>query len=128
MKTAKLVLGILGIVFSCLITFQSCAVGLSNTLEDNDEISGSAGLFVAILLLTGAITMIATRKKTSKGGGIAGIIIFTLAALLGFSNAGSYSDLKIWSGFCLILAVINLISVIRSKKNGQNLDNDSNSE
>lgn len=116
MKVAKLVLGILTIVFSCFVTLQSCAAGISNSLEKNDEVSGSAGLFVSILMLAGAIVMIATRKG-SKGGSIASLIIFLLAALIGFPNAGSYSDLKIWSGFCVILAVINIIALFTAKKN-----------
>lgn len=66
-------------------------------------------------MLAGAIVMISTRKK-GKGGSIACIILFGLAALLGFPNAGSYKDLKVWAVYCLILAVINLIAVIKYKK------------
>lgn len=115
MKTAKLVLGILTIVISCFVTLQSCAAGTANALSENGESSGSAGLFVSWLMLAGAIVMIATRKK-GKGGSIAGIILFGLGALLAFPNAGSFSDLKIWGGYCVIIAVINLIAMIKYKK------------
>ena len=37
MKTAKLVTGILSIVLCVFVTFQSCAAGLVNALEDNGE-------------------------------------------------------------------------------------------
>ena len=115
MKTAKLVLGIITIVLSCFVTLQSCAAGTANALSDNGESSGTAGLLVSWLMLAGAIVMISTRKK-GKGGSIACIILFGLAALLGFPNAGSYKDLKVWAVYCLILAVINLIAVIKYKK------------
>lgn len=115
MKTAKLVLGILTIVLSCFVTLQSCAAGTANALSENGESSGTAGLIVSWLMLAGAIVMIATRKK-GKGGSIAGIVLFGLAALIGFPSAGSYKDLKIWAGYCVILAVINIIAVIKYKK------------
>lgn len=116
MKTFKLISGILCCVLCAIVMLQSCAAGVSNALTESGEVSGSAGLLVALLMLAGGIVMIATRKSTKKGGSIAGVIIFLLAALLGFANAGSYSDLKIWSGLCLILGIINIIAAIRLKK------------
>ena len=115
MKTLKLVLGILCIVLSAFVIFQSCAAGVGNALAENGEVSGSAGMIVAIALLAGGIVMLATRKAEKKGGSIACIIIFALGALLGFMNAGTFADLKIWSGLCIVLAVINLLSVIKKK-------------
>ena len=78
MKVAKLVLGILCIVLSLFVLFQSCAAG-------------------------------------GKGGSIACLIIFLLAFIIGKSLAGSYTDLNIWAFFCLIIAVINLIALLRKK-------------
>lgn len=116
MKTAKLVTGILCMVLPVFILFQSCAAGLSNALGDTGEVSGTAGFMVALLMLAGGIVQVATRKSEGKGGAIAAIIIFLLAALLGFSNAGSYADLNIWSGLCVIFAILNLVSVFTHKK------------
>ena len=62
MKTWKLVSGILSIILFVFVSFQSCAAGLSNTLQENGEIGGSAGILVAIMLLAGGIVSIATRK------------------------------------------------------------------
>lgn len=119
MKTFKLVAGILCIVLSVLVMLQSCAAGVANTLSENGEISGSAGFVVAIVILAGGIVMIATRKSERKGGAIACLVLFILGAAIGAANAGSYKDLYIWSGLCLILALINLIQVVRRKpKNG----------
>lgn len=92
------------------------AAGLSNALEANGEASGTAGIMVAVFMLAGGIVSIATRKAKGKGGNIALIILFGIAALVGFTNYGSYSDLAIWSGWCLINAVLAVIAMITGKK------------
>ncbi|MGN0194588.1 MAG: hypothetical protein ACI39G_05715 [Pseudoramibacter sp.] len=119
MKNWKLVSGILSIVFCAVILFQSCAAGVYNTLEANGEISGSAGVMVAILMLAGGIVSVATRQSTKKGGNIAMLVVFLLAAMVGFGNAGSYSDLKFWSVWCLICAVLSVVAIVLNKR-GQN--------
>lgn len=113
MKTWKLVAGILSSVLFALVVFQSCAAGMSNVLEENGEVSGAAGIIVAVLLLTGGIVSIATRGSTGKGGNIALIIVFGLAALIGFALHGSYSDLVIWAGWCLINAVLAAVALMK---------------
>jgi hypothetical protein len=114
MKTWKLVSGILSIILFILVAFQSCAAGMVNTLEDNGGSSGSVGLFVAILLLTGGIVSVATRKSIGKGGNIALVIIFGLAALMGVTGYGNYSDLVIWAFWCLINAIIAVVALIKN--------------
>lgn len=116
MKTWKLVSGILSIVLFTFVSFQSCAAGMSNALEENGELSGTAGLLVAILLLTGGIVSIVTRKSSGKGGNIALIILYGFGALIGFAGHGSYSDLVIWAGWCLINAVLALAALIKNGK------------
>ena len=116
MKTWKLVAGILSIVLSLLVMFQSCAAGLSNALQENGEVSGSAGLLVAIMMIAGGIVSIATRKSQGKGGNIALIIMFGLAALLGFSNSGTFKDLAIWGAWCALNAFLALVAIIKKKK------------
>ena len=115
MKTWKLVSGILSIVFVLVVLFQSCAAGLVDAIEDEGGTGGGAGAIVAILMLAGGIISIATRKG-GKGGNIALIILFGLAALLGFTMHGVYSDLMIFAGWCLICAVIALIALIKKPK------------
>lgn len=68
------------------------------------------------MLLAGGIVSIATRNKTSKGGNIALIVLYAIAALFGFTLAGGYSDLKIWSVWCLICLVLAVVSLIKNKK------------
>lgn len=93
MKTWKLVSGIISIVLSVFVVFQSMMAGLANALEESGQSSGSAGLVVSICMLCGGIVSIVSRKNNSKGTNIALIILFGLATLIGFVLAGNYSDL-----------------------------------
>ena len=78
-------------------------------------ISGSVGVIVGILMLAGGIVSIATRNKTGKGHDIALIVLFGLAAVFGFAGYGNYSDLVIWSVWCLINAVLAVVSMIKNR-------------
>ena len=104
MKTWKLVSGILSIVLFVVVSFQSCAAGLGNALSENGESSGSGGILVAILMLSGGIVSIATKKSKGKGGNIALIVLFGLAAL------------NIWAFWCLINAIFAVVAMIKNKK------------
>lgn len=75
------------------------------------QVSGSAGLVVSICMLCGGIVSIVSRKNNSKGTNIALLILFSLATLTGFVLAENYSDLYIWSAWCLINAVVVFISL-----------------
>lgn len=114
MKTWKLVSGILSIILFFMVSFQSCAVGIGNTLSESGEVSGSAGIIVAIMLLSGGIVSIATRNG-GKGGNIALIVLFGIAALFGYTLAGSFSDLNIWATWCLINVVLAVIALVKNK-------------
>lgn len=114
MKTWKLVAGIFTIIFFFVVELQSCAAGTVNTLEGNGGSSGSIGFLVGILMLAGGIVSICVRKG-GKGGNIGLIVIFGLAALIGFLGYGNYSDLVIWSFWCLINAVLALICIVSKK-------------
>ena len=109
MRVWKLVSGILSIILFAVVMFQSCAAGVVNALEDNGGISGSVGVIVGILMLAGGIVSIATRNKTGKGHDIALIVLFGLAAVF------NYSDLVIWSVWCLINAVLAVVSMIKNR-------------
>lgn len=109
MKTAKLVIGIVSIVLSVFVLFQSCAAGIGNAIANNGETSGSSGLFVAICLLIAGIVGIAAR--TAKGGAIASGIVYALGGLIGASNIGTYKDLAIWSVLSFIFAIVFILSI-----------------
>nr|DAH47820.1 MAG TPA: hypothetical protein [Caudoviricetes sp.] len=116
MKTWKLVSGILSIVLCFFVIFQSCAAGLGNALAANGEVSGSAGVLVAIMLLAGGIVAIATRNANGKGGNIALIVLNSIGAIMGYTMSGSYKDLKIWATWCLICAVLAVVAIAKTKK------------
>lgn len=118
MKNWKLVSGILSIVLFFLVTFQSCAAGAYNAITENGEVSGSAGIIVAIMLLAGGIVSIVVRKG-SKGGNIALIVLFGIGALMGYTMAGSFGDLMIWATWCLVCAVLAGVSLVKGKKQNQ---------
>lgn len=116
MKIWKLVSGILSMILFVLVSFQSCAVGFINTVEENGESSGSGGIILATFMLTGGIVSVATRKSEGKGGNIALIVLFGLAAFFGFVLSGSYADLNIWAGWCLINAVLAVVAIFKKRK------------
>lgn len=117
MKTWKLVSGIISTVLSVFVVFQSMIAGLANALEESGQSSGSAGLVVSICMLCGGIVSIVSRKNNSKGTNIVLIILFGLATLTGFVLAGNYSDLYIWSFWCLINTILAIISSRKGIRN-----------
>lgn len=118
MKIWKLVLGILSMIMFIVVTFQSCAVGLSNAIDNNTkDLSASAGIALAVLMLTGGIVSVVTRKSKKNGGNIALIILFGLATMIGLTNLGKFEDLIVWSIWCLFNVVIAIISLIINKNN-----------
>ena len=116
MKVWKLVSGILSIILSVFVLFQSMLVGTANTMSANGEVGGSAGLFVSILMLAGGIVSIVVRKSQKNGGNIAIVVLFLLASVVGFSLAGSYGDLSVWAGWCLINSILSIISIFKQNK------------
>jgi hypothetical protein len=125
MKIWKLVSGILSIALSFFVLFQSCAAGTLNALEDNGEISGSAGFIVAILMIVVGIVSIVARNSNGKGIHIAIVIIYGFAGIMGITSAGSFSDLYIWSAWCLICAVLGIVAIKLGNKNSNSTGSDS---
>lgn len=120
MKTWRLVSGILSIVMFFFVSLQSCAAGLVNTISDNGEVSGSAGIIVAVMLLAGGIVSIATRKG-GKGGSIAVIVLYGIGALVGITLAGSFGDLVIWGIWCLLCAGLAVVALVKGGKEAQQM-------
>lgn len=110
MKTTRLVVGIISIVLFLVVAFQSCAAGIGNTLADNGEVSGSAGVLLAFAYLIAGIISVAARK--SQGGAITALCFYILGGIIGIANVGSYKDLMVWSVLSFIFAAILLVTVI----------------
>ena len=114
MKTWRLVSGILSIVLAAFVIFQASAVSLANTLAQNGDISGGAGMIVAFLMLAGGIVSIVLRKG-STGGNIAILIIFGIAAWLAFAYKDTYPDLLIWGSWCVVCAFLGWLCAARQR-------------
>ena len=110
MRVWKLVSGILSIILFVIVMFQSCAAGLANTISNNKELSGSAGIIVSIMMLSGGIVSIATRNSKGKGANIALIVLFGIGALTGLTqNPTIFKDLLVWGAINAALALVSLI-------------------
>jgi hypothetical protein len=116
MKVFKLVSGILSIVFSVVVLFQSAAAGLGESLGGASTSDGALGIFVAILMLSGGIVSIAVRGMKKNGGNIAIVVIYLLSALFAFTGGSYFKDLSVWGSFCLIIAVLAIIDIFKKKK------------
>ncbi len=75
-------------------------------------------LFVSVFMFSGGIVSIVVRNSEKNAGNIALGILFGLGAFLGFSMAGSYSDLNIWAGWCLINMGLAIVSFVKLRKRG----------
>lgn len=122
MKTTKLIIGIISMVLFCVIAFQSCAAGIYNAIDDNDEISGTAGFFLAVCLLIAGILCVVMRKGIS--GGFVASGFYLVGGLVGLLCFGTFADLQIWSVISLILGGFFLISsiVMLCRKNKNTTD------
>lgn len=116
MKVWRLVSGILSIVFALLVFGQSMLVSVGEAIAETETVDGGAGLLVAILMLAGGILSIVVHKSYSKGSGIALLLIFGLAGLMGMAFSQTYGDLQIWGGWCLICALFALLSLFRKSR------------
>ena len=115
MRVWKLVSGILSIILFAVVMFQSCAAGVVNAQHHKRHKTARDGEIEGIQKHADGKHTKATRNKTSKGHDIALIVLFGLAAVFGFAGYGNYSDLVIWSAWCLINAVLAVVSIIKNR-------------
>ncbi|OQB14889.1 MAG: hypothetical protein BWY15_00703 [Firmicutes bacterium ADurb.Bin193] len=114
MKTTRMIIGIISIVLFAVIAFQSCAAGLGNALEENNEMSGSAGFFLALCMLIAGVIAVAAKK--SRGGAATAGGFYLIGGIIGIVNVGGYSDLQIWSIVSFAFAVVFIVGAILQKK------------
>lgn len=114
MKTTKLIMGIISIVLFALVSLQSCAAGMANSLQNNGENSGTAGLMLAFCMLIAGIVGICTREN--RTGGIVAGIFYLMGGLIGIGNYGSFADLAIWSVLCFVFGGVFLLGSLKMKK------------
>lgn len=111
MRTATLIISLFAM---CLIFLQSCTVGVGGEMMGDESTSeeGAMGILVAFLYLVGGAFAIGVPWIS--------LVSFSFAALFGFAVAatGEFSDLGIWGGLAVILALLSYYGV-REKKREQ---------
>ncbi len=122
MKVWKLVSGIISLVIVLIILFQSCAVGVANTMSKSDDMSGTLGVLVAMLLIAAGIVSIVVKNSQNKKSYIPLIILYGLGALIGFTSSGKYADLVVWAVWCLVCAIVAAVGLVKqeSEQEGTN--------
>ncbi len=119
MKTARLTIGILTIIFSFIIMFQSCAAGLVESIDASNGVqsgtSGSAGIILALFFIIGGIIGIVCRKI--KSGSIVAGCFYAIGGLIAIFNIGVFEDLLFWSILAFIFAAVFILGAIFEKKN-----------
>jgi len=111
----KKIIGILSIVLFVFIAFQSCTAGFVNTLEENNETSGSAGILLAFFWLVAGILVLIS--KNSKGVVIFSIVLYLFSGIIALSNTGSvYKDLIVWGWISIIFSLLLIFHLYRNKK------------
>lgn len=95
----QVAVGILSILLSFAVLFQSCAVSVGGSLSHNQGAldGGSIGILVGILLLSGGAFVFKLPKISMYLFAVAGI----LALLAGLAD---FSDMKIWAVIAGIFA------------------------
>lgn len=91
-------------------------VPLKLFMKTRKLVSGISSIVLSIFVLfQSALAGVAnTMSANGEAGGSTGL--FGLAALFGFTGAGSYGDLYIWSFWCLINAVLTVVALAKMKK------------
>lgn len=113
-SAGRLVIGIILIVLSLFVLFQSCAAGIYNTLGDTDDAGGTAGCFVAILMIAAGVCAIVSRNSKSKAGSIAAAIILLIGSVVAFFNTKVYEDLLVWGIVLILAAVVFIICAVKT--------------
>ncbi len=113
-RTGRLVIGILSIILSVFMIFQSCAVSFGEALLDTGTVSGASGIISAALVLAAGITAIASRNAVSRGGPIACAILYGLCAFMCAVFAADFPDLKVYAIVSLVAAAVFLLSFMDS--------------
>lgn len=106
----KIAIGIIAILLSLFVSLQSFTVSFgSHVLQDEATSQVAAvGIFVGLPYFVGG----------AFGLPVVSMVMFAIAALLGLSAGadGDFSDLSIWGGIALVLAVLSFFALRSGRK------------
>ena len=114
----KIAIGIIAILLSFAIGFQSCAVGLGGSLTSDQKTTEAAalGVLVALLFIIGGAFAFA-KPKVSR-------VVFIIAAVCAFaaaSSPGSFKDMIFWGVASSIFAVMSHFAMKESGNPAQKI-------
>lgn len=116
MKTARLVFGILTLILCVVVLFQSCAVGIHNSIENNGDRGGAAGFFVFVFMVVSGVLSITAK---SKRGGFTTAGFYFLAGCIAILNNKVFKDLSVWGMLNLCFALIIFIMAAFQREKGE---------
>lgn len=116
MSICRLVVGIISIVLSVLISFQSIVIGIYSAAVANGDTGGARGLFLGLAFLIAGIVGIATRNIDNKNPAVFCEVTYLVGFLLGRDGSEIFSDLKIWSYLSMVFFVIYIIAIVKIEK------------
>lgn len=106
LSTARMVIGIVMLVFSTLVIFQSCSAGLYNITTNSKNSDGIIGvLFAFFMIITGIVGIVTRNTKKWHVPYFIGLAM----CLVGFSTSwynGIFRDLKIYGWVIMILGLV----------------------
>lgn len=118
--TARMTFGIILIVLSFVVGFQSCAAGMVNAMDSGGGNDGMIGFFTWIVMIVCGIVSITTRQtRSSKTPLIIGIILLVYGYLIGFMYNGIFKDLQIWGWLLMVGSLIYIKSYKAIKDNNK---------
>ena len=121
MKVVKIIIGIISIILTIIVFFQSCAVTIKDVLADEGGTGdGTIGIIAAIFMLLAGI--IATTAWNSRGGSIACTFFYTLAGIFTVTLQGD-SEPKVWGAVCFGFAAFFLMDAIIFNNKNSKKDN-----
>ena len=120
MKQIKLWLGILGLVIGAYIMIISCYEAAWNLLTTSGHFNGAVGIIVAVLLVAGSLVRIGMRSSADDSGSIISLVLFAIAAALGFAVTPIYHYMQKWAIICLVMGIISVLMIMwkNSRKEG----------
>lgn len=115
-RIPRLVLGLISLLLSLFIVFQSFAAGIFNALSANGEVSGTAGFLLACMMLVAGILTLCLKKRVSAPAFLVPAGFYLAGAVIAAANAGSYGDLKIWSAAAALAGSLHLFFFFKIKE------------
>ena len=103
-------------VLFVMISFQSCAAGLGNAIDNNNSLSGIAGFCLAICMMIAGIIAICTRKSVNKIPTVLPALFYWFGSLLTIGSGDTYGDLPIWGTLSFIFGLVFVVACYKQKK------------